>query len=72
MPHHGSLTAHNPDVLCEMLESEPIAVLTPWRRGRGRLSKADGVKAITAVTKKALATSEEGGARPKRRYAFGD
>lgn len=69
VPHHGSMTGHNPDVWGEMVEKEPIAVLTPWRRGRGRLPSREGVKAITALTKRAFATSDEGGARPKKRHA---
>ncbi|MEY9593622.1 hypothetical protein ABIA06_005913 [Bradyrhizobium yuanmingense] len=69
VPHHGSMTGHNPDVWQDMVEANPIAVLTPWRRGRGRLPSRDGVKAITGLTKRAFATSDEGGSRPKKRHA---
>ncbi len=42
VPHHGSENAHEPDVWKRMLEPDPFAVLTPWRRGRRRLpSKRD-------------------------------
>jgi beta-lactamase superfamily II metal-dependent hydrolase len=68
IPHHGSLTAHNNDVWGEMLRPSPVAVLTPWRRGRGRLPTKDGIKAISAHTRTAYATSFAGGGRPKRRH----
>jgi hypothetical protein len=35
--HHGSLTGHNTDIWTELLEPSPIAVLSPWRLGRGHL-----------------------------------
>jgi beta-lactamase superfamily II metal-dependent hydrolase len=68
IPHHGSLTGHNADVWAEMLESSPIAVLSPWRLGRGRLPAPAGVKAITARTRNAYATSAEGGSRARKRH----
>jgi len=33
VPHHGSGSAHEPDVWEHMLDSEPFAVITPWKRG---------------------------------------
>jgi hypothetical protein len=68
IPHHGSMTGHNDDVWAEMLESNPIGVLTPWRRGRGRLPTRDGIKAITVHTRNAYATTFAGGGRPKKRH----
>jgi beta-lactamase superfamily II metal-dependent hydrolase len=68
IPHHGSLTGHNTDVWAEMLESSPIAVLSPWRLGRGRLPVREGVKAITAHTRNAYATTAEGGSRARKRH----
>ena len=41
-------------------------MLTSWRRDAGGSPKHTGLKAITALTKKAFATSEEGGARTRR------
>jgi beta-lactamase superfamily II metal-dependent hydrolase len=66
--HHGSLTGHNPDVWAEMLEKSPIAVLSPWRLGRGHLPTRDGVRVITTLTPNAYATSAEGGSRAKKRH----
>jgi hypothetical protein len=51
-----------------MLETSPIAILSPWRLGRGRLLTREGVKAITALTTNAYATSAEGGSRARRRH----
>lgn len=68
IPHHGSLTAYNDDVWSEMLESSPVGILTPWRRGRGRLPTKDGIKAISVHTRNAYATSFAGGGRPKKRH----
>lgn len=68
VPHHGSMTGHNDDVWAEMIEPSSIAVLTPWRLGRGSLPQRAGVLAITAQTKNAYATSAEGGSRAKKRH----
>jgi Metallo-beta-lactamase superfamily len=46
IPHHGSLTAHNVDIWSEMLGGDPIAVLTPWSRGRGRLPEQAGIRQL--------------------------
>ena len=41
--HHGSGNAHEPTVWKDMLEGDPVAVLTPWRRGGGALPTAKDV-----------------------------
>ena len=33
VPHHGSESAHDPGVWALMLDPEPFAVITPWKRG---------------------------------------
>lgn len=67
--HHGSLTAHHPGIWKELLvANDPIAILTPWSRGRGRLPNKDGIKEITDATRRAFATTAEAGSRPKRRH----
>jgi hypothetical protein len=67
IPHHGSLTAHNPQVWQEMLANDAIAILTPWRKGRGRLPDEDGIKAITKLSKDSFSSSRNGAGRPKNR-----
>jgi hypothetical protein len=47
--HHGSLTAHNPAVWADMLTPDPIAILAPWQKGRGRLPDINGIKTITRL-----------------------
>lgn len=57
VPHHGSPNAHEDRVWSEMLHSEPIAVLTPWRKG-GRVLPTEGdVRRILSFTRKAYATA---------------
>ena len=41
IPHHGSQNAHEDRMWSEMLDSEPIAALTPWRKG-GRVLPTEG------------------------------
>ena len=57
IPHHGSENAHDDRVWNEILHSEPIAALTPWRRGGSALPKMSDVQRIISFTKKAYATA---------------
>lgn len=41
VPHHGSSNGHDAEVWADMLEPNPIAVLTPWTHGSGLPSQAD-------------------------------
>ncbi len=41
--HHGSITGHHPHVWEEMLMGEPIAVLTPFQKGKKNLPTRDDV-----------------------------
>ena len=57
IPHHGSQNAHEDRMWSEMLHSEPIAALTPWRKG-GRVLPTEGdVRRILSFTKRAYATA---------------
>ncbi len=56
VPHHGSLTAHNPGVWEEMLTGEPIAVLTPFQRGSASLPAKDDLQRLASLTQNAFAT----------------
>ena len=58
VPHHGSGDAHEPDVWKQMLEPDPFAVLTPWRRGNRTLPIQRDVKRILSHTPNAYATAK--------------
>ena len=58
VPHHGSNSAHVPEVWKRMLESDPFAVLTPWRRGRRALPNQQDVRRILSCTTNAYATAK--------------
>ncbi len=55
--HHGSQNAHEDRVWNEMLHSDPIAALTPWRKGGRSLPTESDVKRILSFTRKAYATA---------------
>ena len=57
VPHHGSQNAHEDRVWNEMLHSDPIAALTPWRRGGRELPTKSDVQRILSFTEKAYATA---------------
>ncbi|WP_246331826.1 MBL fold metallo-hydrolase [Brevundimonas mediterranea] len=55
--HHGSLTGHHDDIWTKLLESEPVAVLAPWKLGGGQLPKKSDVERILALTPHAHSTA---------------
>ncbi len=55
-PHHGSRDADEPMVWKQMLKSEPVALMTPWRRGRGKLPTAQDRDRILGATSNAWIT----------------
>ncbi len=57
VPHHGSENAHEPEVWCRMLQSQPIAVLTPWRRGCGKLPTRQDARRILVSADEAYITA---------------
>ena len=57
IPHHGSQNAHEDRVWNEMLHSEPVAALTPWRRGGQELPTRSDVERILSFTGKAYVTA---------------
>ena len=69
VPHHGSQNAHEDRVWSEMLHSEPIAALTPWRKGGRSLPTKSDVKRILSFTRKAYATApfDISSSKPARR-----
>jgi Metallo-beta-lactamase superfamily len=54
--HHGSQNADHVGVWEHMLSAEPIAILTPWNRGRGLPQRAD-VTRILGRTETAFVTA---------------
>jgi hypothetical protein len=67
IPHHGSQNAHNADVWLHLLKPNPLAALTPWRKGRGRLPTREGVAEIVSRTPFAFATAVDARTRRERR-----
>ncbi len=56
--HHGSQNAHEPRVWRQMLEDEPVAVVTPWRIGHRSLPSQQDVQRILSCTPNAYATTK--------------
>ena len=57
VPHHGSENAHVCRVWEEMLERNPIAILTPWRRGGRSIPTSQGIDRILSHTDRAYITA---------------
>ena len=57
VPHHGSANADEPGVWQRMLDADPVAVLTPWRRGNRSLPSQSDMRRILSCTQKAYATA---------------
>ncbi len=59
LPHHGSQNAHENRVWNDMLREDPIAVVTPWRRGgRALPTKTDALR-ILSLTDEAYVTGSQ-------------
>jgi hypothetical protein len=67
IPHHGSENGYNADVWHQLLDADPLAVLTPWRKGRGRLPTHEGIAAILAHTPSAFITATDARSHRQRR-----
>jgi beta-lactamase superfamily II metal-dependent hydrolase len=61
VPHHGSAHADHPRVWADMLVEQPVAVLTPFNRGRVVLPRNSDITRIRQRTRQAFMT-----ARPTR------
>ena len=57
VPHHGSENAHVCRVWEEMLEQNPIAILTPWRLGGRSIPTSQGIAQILSHTDRAYITA---------------
>jgi hypothetical protein len=64
--HHGSENAHHRGVWDDLLTPNPLAVLTPWRKGAGRLPTADGARNILQLSQDAFITAVDARSRTRR------
>ena len=66
VPHHGSHTGHHPQVWQDMLDTAPVAILTPFALGNVSLPTQPDVERICQRTEQAYTT-----AMPRRRRRRG-
>lgn len=65
--HHGSETAYNLDIWNELATKDPHSVVTPWRKGGGRLPTKEGVKAIVQHSTEAFITASDARTRARKK-----
>ena len=65
--HHGSETAYNLDIWNELLTKDPHSVVTPWRKGGGRLPTKEGVEAIVRHSTEAFITASNARTRVRKK-----
>ena len=70
VPHHGSASAHESDVWEHMLDPEPLAVVTPWKRGGRVVPNRRDKQRILAQTGNAYVSAAADSAGPVRRDAM--
>lgn len=56
--HHGSQNGHHDGVWSDMLEPNPVAILTPYNRGTERLPSKEDIERINGLTNRAYITSK--------------
>lgn len=66
VPHHGSPTSDNAVVWQEMLEKDPVAVVTPFAGGRVRLPEESDLERLSGQTPRLYCTAAGLGKLPKR------
>lgn len=67
IPHHGSVTADQPRVWTEMLQPEPVVILTPFVQGNVTLPTLADANRICSRTTQAYSTSDTKLRKSKRR-----
>ena len=68
VPHHGAASAYESSVWRELLEPNPVALLTPWQRGGHTLPTQEDMRSILSETENAYLTSSvDRKVRPPRR-----
>lgn len=65
VPHHGSVNGHEARVWTEMLDCEPIAVVTPF--APQRLPRESDLKRLSALTRELYVTGRPDGQKSKGR-----
>jgi len=58
VPHHGAASAHEPSVWQEMLDPDPIAILTPWRLAGRALPTMSDMQRLLLETEHAYITTD--------------
>ena len=69
VPHHGSSTSYCKEMWDEMIEPDPIALLTPFASGVNPLPSKRDIKNLKNHTEKIFCTGEPSGWQPPRRDA---
>lgn len=67
IPHHGSETAHHSNVWSEMLQTDVVAVLTPYENGSTKLPTISDINRICSLTGHAYSTTVPGKKRTIKR-----
>src|SRR5262249_173444 len=67
IPHHGSPTAHHDQFWIDLVEDQVVAILTPWRSGRGLLPTDADLNRLRSLTNRVYLTS-----RPRLKRARQD
>lgn len=57
IPHHGSENAHHDDVWTKLLSNNPVAVLTPFSRGKKPLPSTTDIERIVGFSSLSYATA---------------
>ena len=57
IPHYGSASAHHNGMWSELLETDPLAIVTPWIRGRRALPTDGDLQRMKALSKKLYITT---------------
>lgn len=65
--HHGSPNADNPNIWTDLLDENPIAVVTPYLSGPRPLPHKEDKKRISLLTKSAFCSGSRTGWQTKRR-----
>lgn len=69
VPHHGSQNGHHPGVWTDMLVSPPLAILTPYSRGRNPPPLPADIVRLKGLTNRGYITNKPGAPKDKRKNA---
>lgn len=56
VPHHGGLSGHHASMWTNLASAEPIATLTPWAKGRGKLPTPSDIARIAGLACSSFST----------------